>query len=332
MSEVPRPRYVVDPAFPRAPSQRVWSAMSPEERLRVQRELPVHLPEHLMPPPSGDEHYEATKDAREALRGYFARSTAPLYVSGEMAVYYPDELAFQPDVFAVRDVALHKRDTWMVSAEGRGLDWVLEVLVKGDRRKDLEQNVLRYARLGVTEYFIFEPRARLLRGYRLTAPGVAMYESLAGDRGVFTSKVLGLDLTVLRDGRLRFRRGDDDLLVPQEVIDRLEAYSDEATAAAEEAALLIEEEQRRAREAELRAAGAEVRASAEAEARADAELRASEAEQRANAAADARADAERRASEAERRALEAERRASEAEARLRALEGGAGAKRPKRPR
>jgi len=311
MSEVPRPRYVVDPAFPRAPSQRVWSAMSPEERLRVQRELPVHLPEHLMPPPAGDEHYEATKDAREALRGYFARSTSPLYVSGEMAVYYPDELAFQPDVFAVRDVALHKRDTWMVSAEGRGLDWVLEVLVKGDRRKDLEQNVLRYARLGITEYFIFEPRARLLRGYRLTAPGVAMYESLAGDRGVFTSKVLGLDLTVLRDGRLRFRRGDDDLLVPQEVIDRLEAYSDEATAAAEEAALLIKEEQRRARDAERRAADAEQRAT-------DAEQRATDAERRA------RADAEARA--------EVERRLAEAEARLRALEGAPKATKPKRSR
>jgi Uma2 family endonuclease len=325
MSEAPRPRYVVDPAFPRAPSQRVWSAMSPEERLRVQRELPVHLPEHLMPPPSGDEHYEATKDAREALRGYFARSTSPLYVSGEMAVYYPDELAFQPDVFAVRDVALHKRDTWMVSAEGRGLDWVLEVLVKGDRRKDLEQNVLRYARLGITEYFIFEPRARLLRGYRLTAPGVAMYESLAGDRGVFASKVLGLDLTVLRDGRLRFRRGDDDLLVPQEVIDRLEAYSDEATAAAEEAALLIEEEQRRARDAEQRATDAEQRAT-------DAEQRAIDAERRARADAEARAEAERRARADREARAEVERRLAEVEARLRALEGAPKATKPKRSR
>ena len=260
MSELPRPHYVVHPDCPRAPPQRVWNAMSAEERARVVRDLPVHLPEHLMPPPPGDDHYEATMEGREALRGYFARAETPLYVSGEMAVYYPDETPFYPDLFAVRDVAMHKRDTWVVSAEGRGLDWILEVLVLGNRRKDLEQNVLRYARLGVTEYFIFEPRARRLRGYRLTAPGIAMYESLASYDGTFVSKVLGLDLLALPSGRLRFRRGDDDLLVPQEIIDRLEAFSEEATAAAEEAAIRIEEEQERAEAERQRAEVAEARA------------------------------------------------------------------------
>jgi len=231
-------------------------------------------------------------------------------------VYYPDETPFYPDLFAVRDVPMHKRDTWVVSAEGRGLDWILEVLVLGNRRKDLEQNVLRYARLGVTEYFIFEPRARRLRGYRLTAPGVAMYESLASYDGTFVSKVLGLDLLALPSGCLRFRRGDDDLLVPQEVIDRLEAFSEEATAAAEEAAIRIEEEQERA-DAERQ--------------RADAEQQRADAEQQ-------RADAERQRADAERQRADAEQqRADSAEARIRALQeklrevqGAAGAKKSPR--
>ena len=302
MSELPRPHYVVDPDFPRAPPQRVWNAMSAEERARVVRELPVHLPEHLMPPPPGDDHYEATMEGREALRGYFARAETPLYVSGELAVYYPDETPFYPDLFAVRDVATHKRDTWVVSEEGRGLDWILEVLVAGNRRKDLEQNVLRYARLGVTEYFIFEPRARRLRGYRLTAPGVAMYESLVSYDGTFVSKVLGLDLLALPNGHLRFRRGDDDLLVPQEIIDRLEAFSEEATAAAEEAAIRIEEEQERT----------------------EAERQRAEAERQ-------RAEAERqRAEVAEARAASAEDRVRALEEKLRKAQGAAGVKKPRR--
>jgi hypothetical protein len=40
----------------------------------------------------------------------------------------------------------------VVSAEGKGLDWVLEVHVGGDRKKDAERNVARYARLGIPEY------------------------------------------------------------------------------------------------------------------------------------------------------------------------------------
>jgi Uma2 family endonuclease len=333
VSEVPRARYVIDPAWPRAPSQTVWNGLSAEERRRVLDELPVELPEHLLPPPAGDEHYEATRDARETLRSYFERAAMPVYVSGEMAVYYPDELPFQPDVLAVRDVSLHPRDSWVVSAEGRGLDWVLEVLVRGDRRKDLEHNVLRYARLGIMEYFVFEPRARRLWGYRLGAPGVGMYQSLApGEDGALRSRVLGLDLVLRPDGKLRFRHGDHELLVPQEVIERLEAFSEEATARAEEALRLLEEEQEHTRAAIHQAAVAQLRAEGETQARAEAERRAmeeaqarAEAERRAMEETQARAEAERRAMEETQARAEAERRAMEeaqarAEAERRAME------------
>jgi len=39
MSQLPQPRYDVDPDHPRAPPQRVWDAMGAEERARVEREL-----------------------------------------------------------------------------------------------------------------------------------------------------------------------------------------------------------------------------------------------------------------------------------------------------
>ena len=44
----------------------------------------------------------------------------------ERAVFYPGENSFTPDVLAVVDVSLHKRDCWMVSQEERGLDVIIE--------------------------------------------------------------------------------------------------------------------------------------------------------------------------------------------------------------
>ena len=38
---------------------------------------------------------------------------------------------------------------WVVSGEGKDLDFILEVHVAGHARKDLERNVERYAWLGV---------------------------------------------------------------------------------------------------------------------------------------------------------------------------------------
>ena len=54
-----------------------------------------------------------------------------------------------PDLLAVRDVETHPRQKWVVSHEGKGLEWVMEVHVGGDRKKDAEYNVERYARLGI---------------------------------------------------------------------------------------------------------------------------------------------------------------------------------------
>lgn len=65
-----------------------------------------------------------------------------MYVGANMAIYYPGEPMFSPDLFAVLDVPDHDRDSWVVSQERRGLD--LEVVVAGKRRKDLHDNVSRY--------------------------------------------------------------------------------------------------------------------------------------------------------------------------------------------
>ncbi|NUQ79959.1 MAG: hypothetical protein HUU21_41195 [Polyangiaceae bacterium] len=47
--------YRIDPLDPRAPSQEVWDAMTPEERARVVAMLPAEVPWELHPP-EGDQH------------------------------------------------------------------------------------------------------------------------------------------------------------------------------------------------------------------------------------------------------------------------------------
>lgn len=75
----------------------------------------------------------------------------------------------------------------MVSAEGKGLDWVLEVHVGGDRKKDAELNVARYARLGIPEYFLYDRERNRLSAYRLPSPEARTYSAVVPNRTIRVS-------------------------------------------------------------------------------------------------------------------------------------------------
>jgi Uma2 family endonuclease len=172
-----------------------------------------------MSPPEGDAHYDAKNDARETLREWFRRRGARVYVAAELTVYYPAEPRFAPDVLAVRDVETHDRMKWVVSAEGKALDWVMEVHVGGDRKKDAEYNVARYARLGIPEYFIYDRARQHLLGYRLP-PGGSVYVPILAQTGWFHSEVLDLDLA-LEGGRMHFYHASAELLAPRDLAVKL---------------------------------------------------------------------------------------------------------------
>jgi len=146
--------YQVGPDAPCAPSTDVWEAMSEAQRQRVLSALPSELPR--AGPPEGDQHQLPKARSREVLREYFLRRGRSVYLGSELPVYYPDECVFAPDLIAVLDVDDHPREHWVVSHEGRGLDFVLEIHVEGDRTKDYETNVERFARLGVPEYLVYD--------------------------------------------------------------------------------------------------------------------------------------------------------------------------------
>jgi Uma2 family endonuclease len=255
--------WVIDPDDPRAPPQEIWDRMTPAERQRVLDELPSELDISEASPPEGDFHFEAKTTTKDVLGGYFQRTGRRVYVAAELPVYYPGQPVFAPDVFAVLDVEPRKRASWSVSAEGKGLDFALEIIWSGRKKKDLEDNVATYAALGISEYVVFDRKHLRLRGYRLPPPpGGGRYQPLVPQAGRLASGVLGLDLAL--DGeKLRFYHGLAPLPDSAELIERLgsmvndiQARMDEAERRAEEAERRAEENERRAEEAEAKLAEA----------------------------------------------------------------------------
>ena len=284
MSEVPDLS-----SFPRAPSAEAWAAMSPAERQRVVEALPQSVTEFELSPPEGDAHRSAKTDAYDELTGFFERDPRGVYIGSELTVYYPDAQRFCPDLFVVFDVLPGPRDRWVVSAEGKGLDFVLEVHVGGDRRKDAERNVALYAQVGIPEYFIFDRRRSTLSGHRLV-PGTQRYQPILAQFGRYESRSLGLELA-LENRDLVFYHRNSQLLGPRALIQKLKQTVDSLAASRDEDAARV--------------------------AAAEAEKAAAEAERAAAEAERAAAEAERAAAEAERAAAEA--RVAELERRLRAL-------------
>ena len=242
--------------FPMAPSVEEWEALSSAERAAVAASLPGEVTDAEMAPPEGERHFKAKTRALDTLRSYFTRQRRRIYLAAEMPTYYPAEPRFAPDLFAVLDAEDIERDKWVVSAEGKGLDWVLEVHVGGDRKKDAERNVERYARLGIPEYFLYDRARNRLFAYRLASPDAETYAPIVPNHGLYQSHVLGLDILVDKD-RLRFYAGTALLLESEDLIARVqEMYeaaqrrAEEEARRAEEAERLREKETRRREEAE----------------------------------------------------------------------------------
>jgi Uma2 family endonuclease len=244
------PRYIVDPEDPKAPPQEVWEAMTPEEREQVVASLPP-LPDHKVSPPEGTQHFNAKVGALQTLDAYFKRVGRKVFLAAELSTYYPGHSAFAPDLLAVLDVEPGDRTIWSVQKEGRGLDFVLEVHVGGDRKKDAEVNVARYAQFGIPEYFIYDRQRLTLTGYRLPSPKTRQYKPILGQQGTFHSDVLGLDLVIL-DGRLRFLYAEAVLPEKDDIIARVSQMAQAFEEKYDEEARLRTEEAQRREEAERR--------------------------------------------------------------------------------
>ena len=170
--------------------------------------------------PSSDGKPMAENDAQRtailygvgALQVHFA-GREDVYVSGDLLMYYEEgnpRASVAPDVFVVFGVEDRMRMSYKVWEEGKGPDFVLEVASPGTWREDVGPKRRLYARLGVREYWLYDPLGGLLRpelqGYRLVGGGYKAREAVRSVDGALAlySETLGLELRA-RDGEMRFR-------------------------------------------------------------------------------------------------------------------------------
>lgn len=217
--------------------------MSPAERERFLIQVNDALSDPQRTMSEGRPHKKAKSRAVDMLGLHFKAMGCAIYVAEEMAAVYPGVEVFTPDVLAVLDVEQPEDDermAWVVADEGRGLDLVLEVLHRGDRKKDLVDNVERYASLGISEYFVYDRGKQQIHGHRLAGPGARRYQRIVPQSGRYHSTVLGLDL-VLQRGSLRFYQGMSELIGSSDLIDRLAGMVDSLEAKAEQAEAKVEQ-------------------------------------------------------------------------------------------
>lgn len=172
-------------------------------------------------PESDGEPVAETDDHRElmftlifALKNLLRSTVA--YVSGNLFVYYEEgqpETVVAPDIFIVFGVPQHNRriyKTW--EHGGKCPDLVIELTSSKTRYVDLGEKRVRYAELGVQEYYIFDPLDDYLeprlRGHQLVNGELL---PLPGPRLI--SRLLNVELRAV-DNTLRLADITSDMLLP----------------------------------------------------------------------------------------------------------------------
>lgn len=174
-----------------------------------------------------DLHRDLMHTLIATLRGWYAADPT-VYVSGNLLVYYQrgnKRVHVSPDVFVVTGAGNHTRDNYLMWDEGRGLDVVIELTSKTTMIEDIEEKYNLYvAKLGVKEYFLFDPKEEYLapscQGYRRSR---SRFEPIRPVAGRLPSKVLRLHLE--RDGtQLRFwdPKGKERVATADERLDAAE--------------------------------------------------------------------------------------------------------------
>ncbi len=134
-------------------------------------------------------------------------SAPNVYVSGNLLLYYLEgdpTKSVAPDTFVVFGVANHQRRTYKLWEEGVAPAVVFEVTSRKTRLEDSRTKKALYARLGVAEYYLYDPDADYLwpplQGFRWVD---GAYEAVQLDTGgALRSAALGLDLRLV-SGRLQ---------------------------------------------------------------------------------------------------------------------------------
>jgi Uma2 family endonuclease len=213
-------------------------------------------------------HVEAIIWLYQMLRHHF-RDREDIYIAADMFLYYVEgqpKKRRAPDVMVAKGVkGRHERRSFKTWVEGVVPACIVEVTSKKTTQEDLKQKNSVYQKIGVREYFMFDPLHEYLPqqliGYRLVAK---KYQRIKpGPDGSLLSKELGLRLCphgtklALYDSKTGVRvQTMDELYEAAEVSQRM---LDEERKRLEEEHRKLEQERRR--NAELQAELARLKAS-----------------------------------------------------------------------
>ena len=169
----------------------------------------VHYPESDgRPMGETDLHRDEMVRIIELLRNHFSGQRT--YVSGDLLVYYEQgnpKKYVVPDAFVVKDCEPRRRRTFKIWVEGKAPNMAVETTSRKTRRKDVVDKPDIYARIGVKEYFLFDPEGDYLdpplQGHRLVHDGYVAI--LPDETGALTSQELGLRLCVEHGELMMYR-------------------------------------------------------------------------------------------------------------------------------
>ena len=145
-------------------------------------------------------HRKIMSDMIEGLEHHFAR-VPDIWVGGNLFFYYEEgnpRAVVAPDVLLVHGVSKWDRPLYKLWEEGRVPSLVIEVTSSFTSDEDQGGKKEIYRRLGVAEYFLFDPYGDYLeprlQGYRLESGGYVPMPS--GPDGSLQSRTTGLLLRI----------------------------------------------------------------------------------------------------------------------------------------
>lgn len=148
-----------------------------------------------------DHHIQLIIDLRMSLRHFF-RAQSDVYVGSNLLLYYVEgnpKKFVVPDLFVARGVGNQSRRIYKLWEEAHPPCVVIEVMSRGTWGEDLQRKWKLYEKLGVREYFVFDPEydylpkstGETLLAYRLIQ---GEYEKIEAVGGKVFSEELNLEL------------------------------------------------------------------------------------------------------------------------------------------